>query len=269
LSETAPARSALRRYGVPVLTVGAALAVTNVLVPLLHGVTFVPLLVAIILATWYGHAQGGILALVLSALGSAVFHLPPVSSFRISHPEDLLRLIVFLCAGGAMIWFIHVRQSLLNQVSILLREAQARERAAEQHQEALIHAGKLATIGQLAAGVTHELNNPLNNAKLYLEMIQDDLREQASQPELLQHAKEAHGQILRAAEIVSHLRFFARGGDVARQPCSLQDAITRALGFVQQPLRLASVTAMFTPCAADVIFRATPRSWNRSSSIGC
>ena len=221
MSETALAPLALRRYGVPVLTVGAALAVTNVLVPLLHGVTFVPLLVAIVLATWYGHAQGGILALVLSALGSAFFDLSPVSSVRISHPEDLLRLVVFLCAGGAMIWFIHVRQSLLNQVSILLREVQARERAAEQHQEALIHAGKLATIGQLAAGVTHELNNPLNNAKLYLEMIQDDVREQASQPEVLQHAKEAHGEVLRAAEIVSHLRFFARGGEIARQRCSL------------------------------------------------
>lgn len=80
---------------------------------------------------------------------TACAFIAPRILFRISHPEDMLRLVVFLCVGGAMIWFIHVRQCLLNQVSILLREAQARERAAEQHQEVLIHADKLATIGRL------------------------------------------------------------------------------------------------------------------------
>jgi len=62
VSAASTASLVLSRYGVPLLAASMALALTTTLIPLLHGVTFVPLLVAIVLTTRYGGAQGGILA---------------------------------------------------------------------------------------------------------------------------------------------------------------------------------------------------------------
>jgi C4-dicarboxylate-specific signal transduction histidine kinase len=145
----------------------------------------------------------------------------------------------------------------MDRLTVLLRETGERERLLRQKQEEVIHAGKLATIGQLAAGITHELNNPLNNVNLYLGLLRDLSRTNELNPARLAHVvDEAQGQIKRAAEIVSHLRIFARGGEAMRQSCALHDIIYRALSFVQEPLRLAGVTASFTRSSSEILIEA-------------
>lgn len=242
------------RYGLPFIAVGSALGLTSIVLPQLRGITFLPLLVAVAISAWYGRRIGGAIAAVGGALGSVFFHLPPLHTFKIAETDDAVTLGVFVLASGVLIWFLHSRQHMLDQFTAVLQQAAERERVLRQKQEEVIHAGKLATIGQLAAGIIHELNNPLNNVNLYLGMLRDLARtNELDSSKLTQAVDEAQGQVKRAAEIVSHLRLFARGGEAPRRPCSLDDIIHRALSFVQEPLRLASVTATFTRCPMDLL----------------
>ena len=257
MSETERIHPSIGRYGIPLLAVACAFGITSTILPMLKGITFLPLLVAVAISAWYGRQIGGFVAVVVGSLGSAYFHLPPLYAFRIAAPEDAIRLALFILAAGGLVWFLHSRQTLSEQLATLLRQAAERERILRQKQEEVIHAGKLATLGQLAAGITHELNNPLNNVNLYLGMLRDLARTQELDYEKVTHAiDEAQGQIRRAAEVVSHVRLFARGGEAPRRPCCIDDIIHRALSFVQEPLRLASVTATFTRSPIETLIEA-------------
>jgi C4-dicarboxylate-specific signal transduction histidine kinase len=242
------------RYGLPLFTVAGALGLTSTILPVLQDVIFLPLLVAVAISAWYGRRIGGSIAIVAGSLGSAFFHLPPVYAFRIAAPDDAGRVAVFVLAAGVLVWFLDSRQHLLDQLAMLLQQAAERERILRQKQEEVLHAGKLATIGQLAAGIMHELNNPLNNVNLYLGMLRDLARTQElNSAKVTSAIDEAQGQVKRAAEIVSHLRVFVRGGEAPKRSCCIDDIIHRALSFVQDPLRLASVTATFTRSPVEIL----------------
>jgi len=247
----------ISRYGIPLLAVVCALGLTSIVLPMLNGITFLPLLVAVAISAWYGRLIGGIIAVVGGSFGSAYFHLPPLYMVQIASSEDAMRLAVFVLSAGGLIWFLYSRQNLVDQVTALLGHAAERERILRQKQEEVIHAGKLATLGQLAAGITHELNNPLNNVNLYLSMLRDLARTQELDCEKIRHAiDEAQAQVRRAAEVISHVRLFARGGEAPRRPCRIDDIIHRALSLVQEPLRLASVTATFARSPIEILVEA-------------
>jgi two-component system NtrC family sensor kinase len=76
--------------------------------------------------------------------------------------------------------------------------------------EELLHSRKLASIGTLASGVAHELNNPLNNIYLAAQILAKET-EQGNYPEIIQDTvKDIFSQTLRVKRIVSDLLEFAR-----------------------------------------------------------
>ena len=101
-----------------------------------------------------------------------------------------------------------------------------------QTRDDLIQAAKLAALGQMAAGLSHELNQPLaairshaHNGALLLER---------GQPE---EARKAIGRIqaltTRAADLIAHLRRFARKPGVVLTPVSVGDTIETALSLFE------------------------------------
>jgi two-component system NtrC family sensor kinase len=119
--------------------------------------------------------------------------------------------------------------SLTRQISLLIE----RRRAAEEHvrlQEQLRHADRLATIGQLAAGVAHELNEPLANILGFAQLAaQDDtLPEQAARD---------LGKIINAAmhgrEIVKKLLIFSRQMPTQMRSLDLNQVVTESLYFLE------------------------------------
>jgi len=98
--------------------------------------------------------------------------------------------------------------------------------------DALTHSEKLASMGQLAAGIAHEVNNPLGVVLMYAHLIREQCTENDRMREDVSMIVE---QADRCKKIVSGLLNFARQRRIARQPCDIRDVVTRAAQSVRMP----------------------------------
>ena len=99
-------------------------------------------------------------------------------------------------------------------------------------QEALMQAEKLASMGQLAAGIAHEVNNPLGVVLMYTHLLLDECDSQSAVAEDLRTIAE---QADRCKKIVAGLLNFARQNQVSRQPVDVRELVDRGLRGVPAP----------------------------------
>lgn len=94
-----------------------------------------------------------------------------------------------------------------------------------QANEAVARAQRLAALGEMAAGIAHEVRNPLGSIRLYARMLEQDLAQQAPQAALA-------GKITGAARVVEGIVHdvlaFAKEFKVRHEPLDATEAITRA-----------------------------------------
>jgi signal transduction histidine kinase len=119
----------------------------------------------------------------------------------------------------------HLLDALAREVATIIERRQARiER--QQLERQLMHADRLATIGQLAASVAHELNDPLGTVLGFAELItlRRDLPDGARSD--LEQIIQAS---LQARTIVNKLRLFARQNPPERSPTDLNRIVEEGL----------------------------------------
>lgn len=97
---------------------------------------------------------------------------------------------------------------------------------------ALKHSEKLASMGQLAAGIAHEVNNPLGVVLLYANLVKDEADKDS---EFYQDLKMIAEQADRCKNIVGGLLNFARKNDVNYQDTDIPELIDSVLRSVVKP----------------------------------
>jgi len=124
----------------------------------------------------------------------------------------------------------------------LQRLVQERTRALEEAQAQLLQAEKLSAVGELVAGVAHELNNPLTSVLGYGQLLESD---PALPEELRGYAEIVVREADRARHIVQSLLTFARPQPVEREVVDLNGVVQRTLeacrwdaGRIQVTVRL-------------------------------
>jgi histidine kinase len=107
----------------------------------------------------------------------------------------------------------------------------------------LIQASKMATLGEMATGVAHEINQPLSVIKTVSSFLLKKMRRgQAIESESLDEmAREIDRYADRATKIINHLREFGRKPDMSLEAVNLNEVIDRSHEFFSQQLTLRGI----------------------------
>ncbi len=102
----------------------------------------------------------------------------------------------------------------------------------------LVRSEKLAAIGQLVAGVAHELNNPLASIVGYSELMTDEIKDGPSRQKLDKMIREAQ----RMKRIIENLLRFARQNTLEKKSANLQLLLQDVLALRDYHIRNHDVT---------------------------
>jgi signal transduction histidine kinase len=117
--------------------------------------------------------------------------------------------------------------------------ARTSARVAEMHEQEIQRAGQLATVGELAAGVAHEIKNPIAGISGGIDLV---MRYTPQDTKITTIVEEMKRQIARVHAAVSDLLTYARPARLELEPVDANEAVERAVILVQPTAHRVSVT---------------------------
>ena len=106
------------------------------------------------------------------------------------------------------------------------------------YQEQLLQSQKMDSIGQMAAGVAHEINTPLGIILGYAQFLQDDIEPENSMMEELQ-VIERQAKVCR--KIVADLLNFSRQSVTAKREMSINNSLLETIALVEHTFSMSNV----------------------------
>ena len=231
--------SQLQRYGLAIISCGAALAVAWPI-----DAPSSCFLLAVTVSSLFGGLGPGLLSVALSALAFEHFFL--WRTFPPAHESaTLLRFAVFLIATLLIAALMEIKR----------RVEESRTRAQEAlrlAQSDLAHVNRVTTMGELTASLAHEVNQPIaaavadaNTCLRWLNRDHPDLEE----------AREAASRVVkdatRAGEIVSRIRLLFKKGAPQRELVDINEVVQEMIVLLRNEAKRHSISVR-TELAADL-----------------
>ncbi|HEX6571773.1 MAG TPA: PAS domain S-box protein [Steroidobacteraceae bacterium] len=116
------------------------------------------------------------------------------------------------------------------------------EDEARQLQERLTHFSRLSTMGEMAAGLAHEINQPLSAITMYAQACQRFMRAPSREDaDVLEALEQISAQALRAGEVIRRLRNFVKNREVKREPVDCNRLLEDLRTLAETDARLHNV----------------------------
>ncbi len=139
-------------------------------------------------------------------------------------------------ANGDLNYIIHFNRN--DEIGELAKSFNAMTRQLSESQRQLYQSDKLASIGRLAAGVAHEINNPLTGVLTYSSYL---LKRANAQPEMRDDLEVIVRETKRCRDIVKGLLDFARQSPPEKRPININEVVGQTARIVQNQLALQHV----------------------------
>jgi signal transduction histidine kinase len=146
------------------------------------------------------------------------------------------------------------REQLENYSRTLEADVTDRTAALEKKERELMQAEKLASLGRLAAGVAHELNNPLTSVVMSANLAMEEL---APDSPLLEDLRRIEMEAQRCTRIIEDLHTFARHHEVRKLPGRVDAVVERALWSARAELDKRGIDV-----TRDIPPGLPPMSWD-------
>lgn len=131
------------------------------------------------------------------------------------------------------------------EVRMTMLDITRRKRAeteARQHREALLHAGRLSALGEMASGIAHEISQPIGAISSYSRALCNMLRlGQQDESELADIVEKIVAQSERTGSILERVRTFARRQEPQRNRQNVHDLVKEAVALVDPTLKDSGV----------------------------
>lgn len=214
----------LRRYVEPLLAVAAAWGLTRLLGPLMEQNQFVFYVVAVMLGAWRGGLMAGLLATAGSTLAIHAGVSPPHETGPAS--DDLPRLALFLVVALGV-------NTLERARARADQRGRASEAAHRQKQQELEQLARRATFGELAAGIAHELSQPLSAVMVYSHGLSAAAEADPALGHFRAPLRSIVAQAQRASRVIEHYRRLVRQEATPYTMVDLAGVITDALELIR------------------------------------
>jgi histidine kinase len=114
-------------------------------------------------------------------------------------------------------------------------------------EQQLIQASKMATLGEMATGVAHELNQPLSVIKTASQFFMKKIRkkEKIEDDILFSMTEEIDAYVDRATKIINHMRQFGRKSDTTLEKVQVNEVLKKALEILGQQLKVRGIEVIW------------------------
>ncbi len=256
----------LSSYVVAAISVGIAVVITLELGPVIkHTATL--FFCSVMLSSWYGGLWPGIFAALMSVVALDYYFIPPLYALGISL-EEAPDMIVFVATALFIGWLSgeqkrakeslrHARDELdakvqertaeLKRANEQLQSEIAERKAAEEGliraQAEIARIARITTMGELAASIAHELNQPLGSIVTSGDAC---LRWLTARPPNLDEVLQAVEAIIRdgtrASSVLVRIRGLLRRGERLRERSDINDIIREVIALSDSELRRNGVS---------------------------
>jgi len=131
---------------------------------------------------------------------------------------------------------IHERRGKPKAYMAIIRDISQRKKMEQQ----LIHAERLAGLGEMATGIAHEINQPLNTISLGLENLLHEIgkRERVNDDYFQKKAQKIFDNIVRISYIIDHIRSFSRGQhEVILSTFDINESIRNGISLISEQFK--------------------------------